>query len=99
MPLNATASFAAAGSCSAPSPVAIPCARAAWTPFPTCRRAGNRNPPGRRLMDNQRIFLYGALFFVLFLIWDAWQKDHAPAPQEVATETRAPSFDAGLPEL
>lgn len=50
-------------------------------------------------MDNQRIFLYGALFFVLFLIWDAWQKDHAPAPQEVATETRAPSFDAGLPEL
>lgn len=31
-------------------------------------------------MDNQRIFLYGALAFVLFLLWDAWQKDHAPPP-------------------
>src|SRR5690606_18756710 len=50
-------------------------------------------------MDNQRIFLYGALFFVLFLIWDAWQKDHAPPPSPVTTESRAPEFDSGLPEL
>lgn len=31
-------------------------------------------------MDNQRPLLFISLLFVLFLIWQAWQQDHAPAP-------------------
>lgn len=52
-------------------------------------------------MDNQRIFLYGALFFVLFLIWDTWQKDHAPEPVAVTTTERSsvPSDDLDRPKL
>ena len=29
-------------------------------------------------MDNQRLFLYGSFFFVLFLIWNNWQEEQAP---------------------
>lgn len=36
-------------------------------------------------MDNQRLFLYGSLFFVLFLIWNNWQEEQAPR-QPVTTE-------------
>ena len=32
-------------------------------------------------MDNLRPMLYVSLFFVLFLIWQAWQQDHRPKPQ------------------
>jgi len=32
-------------------------------------------------MENQRLILYMALAFVLFLIWQAWQKDYGPQPQ------------------
>ena len=35
-------------------------------------------------MENQRTLLYMSLFFILFLIWDAWQKDYAPKPAVVA---------------
>ena len=31
-------------------------------------------------MDNQRLILFLALSFILFLGWQAWQKDYAPAP-------------------
>ena len=44
-------------------------------------------------MDNQRLFLFVALSFVVLLIWQAWMEDYGPAPQEVttpaATETAA----------
>jgi YidC/Oxa1 family membrane protein insertase len=40
-------------------------------------------------MENQRTLLYMSLFFILFLIWDAWKTDHAPKP--VATSTEAVS--------
>lgn len=50
-------------------------------------------------MDNQRIFLYGALFFVLFLIWDAWQKDHAPEPVVTTAAERVEVEDRDRPEL
>ncbi|MBW3568125.1 MAG: membrane protein insertase YidC, partial [Proteobacteria bacterium] len=51
-------------------------------------------------MDNQRIFLYGALFFVLFLIWDAWQKDHAPEqPAPSAVQRTTETTDRDLPEI
>lgn len=54
-------------------------------------------------MDNQRIFLYGALFFVLFLIWDTWQKEHAPQRSPITAEQRqlapADDLDRDLPQL
>ena len=36
-------------------------------------------------MENQRPLLYMTLFFLGFLIWQAWVRDHAPVPEEVAT--------------
>jgi len=35
-------------------------------------------------MDSQRPFLYLALFFTGFLIWQAWVADHAPPPSPTA---------------
>jgi len=32
-------------------------------------------------MDNQRLFLFVALSFVLLLLWQAWTEDYGPAPQ------------------
>jgi YidC/Oxa1 family membrane protein insertase len=44
-------------------------------------------------MDNQRLFLFVALSFVVLLIWQAWMEDYGPAPQEgpapVATDVAA----------
>jgi YidC/Oxa1 family membrane protein insertase len=53
-------------------------------------------------MDNQRLFLFVALSFVVLLIWQAWMEDYGPAPQEAATpvagETQvAPDTGADLP--
>lgn len=45
-------------------------------------------------MENQRVFLFAALLFVLFLIWQAWQKDYAPAP---ASATSVSETTATLP--
>lgn len=49
-------------------------------------------------MENQRTLLYMSLFFILFLIWDAWQKDYAPKPAVVAeppsTSVAAPASTA-----
>lgn len=54
-------------------------------------------------MDNQRPILYLALVFVLFLIWQAWQKDYGPqppAPQqaEVGTSGTTTGAPKDLPE-
>jgi YidC/Oxa1 family membrane protein insertase len=32
-------------------------------------------------MDNQRMFLFVALSFVILLLWQSWMKDYGPAPQ------------------
>ncbi|MDX1443647.1 MAG: membrane protein insertase YidC [Gammaproteobacteria bacterium] len=40
-------------------------------------------------MDNQRLFLYGSFFFVLFLIWTNWQEEQAP--QQPTTEISQPA--------
>jgi YidC/Oxa1 family membrane protein insertase len=32
-------------------------------------------------MDNQRLFLFVALSFVLLLLWQAWMEDYGPAPE------------------
>jgi len=46
-------------------------------------------------MDNQRLFLFVALSFVLLLLWQAWMKDYGPAPQAtppaVTTESTSPA--------
>lgn len=45
-------------------------------------------------MDNQRLILFFALAFVLFLTWEAWQADYGPQPV-----AEAPASDsAGVPE-
>lgn len=38
-------------------------------------------------MDNFRPLLYIALLFVLFVIWQDWQKAHQPPPPQTATST------------
>jgi len=35
-------------------------------------------------MDNQRLFLFVALSFVVLLLWQAWMKDYGPPPAETA---------------
>ena len=42
-------------------------------------------------MDNRRLFLYGSLFFVLFLIWQQWQV--FKQPPQARTEVVAPATD------
>ncbi|MFV1972246.1 MAG: membrane protein insertase YidC [Thiohalobacterales bacterium] len=46
-------------------------------------------------MDNQRLFLFVALSFVLLLLWQAWVKDYGPAPQAtppaVTTDSASPA--------
>lgn len=45
-------------------------------------------------MENQRTLLYMSLFFILFLIWQAWHEDYAPKPAVVTdstTTTAAPA--------
>ena len=48
-------------------------------------------------MDNLRLILFFALFFVLFLIWEAWQQDYGPKPQVAATQPSVSVPDAGVP--
>lgn len=46
-------------------------------------------------MDNQRLILFLALSFVLFLGWEAWQEDYAPKPvtsSDSSTEMSAPAM-------
>jgi YidC/Oxa1 family membrane protein insertase len=37
-------------------------------------------------MDNQRLFLFVALSFVVLLLWQSWMEDYGPAPQTPDTE-------------
>lgn len=41
------------------------------------------------MMDNQRLFLVGALALVLLLIWTTWQRDYGPQPTPQAESTEA----------
>lgn len=36
------------------------------------------------MMDNTRFFLYVALSFVMFLLWQAWRDDYGPRPEPAA---------------
>ena len=36
-------------------------------------------------MDTQRLLLFVGLFLVLFLLWDAWQREVNPPPEKPAT--------------
>jgi len=38
-------------------------------------------------MDNQRLFLFIALSMILFLLWQAWEQEHRPAPVPTTTST------------
>jgi YidC/Oxa1 family membrane protein insertase len=57
-------------------------------------------------MDNQRLFLFVALSFVLLLLWQAWMEDYGPVPQaEVpvagtgqAVDTPALAPPGGVPD-
>jgi len=40
-------------------------------------------------MEQQRLILFIALSLVLFLIWDAWQREFSPQPVSPVTETRS----------
>ena len=47
-------------------------------------------------MDNQRLFLFVALSFVILLLWQSWQEDYGPQPVETSapsatTETGSPA--------
>lgn len=42
-------------------------------------------------MDNQRLILFVALAFVLFLTWEAWQADYAPQPVAVTDVAATPA--------
>lgn len=47
-------------------------------------------------MEQQRLFLFVALAFIGFLLWQAWQEDYGPKPQpaEVTRQAEQPSTDA-----
>jgi YidC/Oxa1 family membrane protein insertase len=46
-------------------------------------------------MDNQRLFLFVALSFIMLLLWQAWVEDYGPAPQVTDSgEVAAPAGDA-----
>ena len=55
------------------------------------------------MMDNQRLFLVGALALVLLLIWTTWQRDYSTRPPqaestEAASGSSAPAPAAEAPE-
>lgn len=48
-------------------------------------------PPGSPYMDSQRLILFFAFSFSVFLLLDAWQRDQQPPPSTVAADKAAPS--------
>jgi YidC/Oxa1 family membrane protein insertase len=51
-------------------------------------------------MDNQRMFLFVALSFVILLLWQSWMKDYGPVPQletPVAENGQSPATLPGGP--
>ncbi len=50
-------------------------------------------------MDNQRVFLYLALAFVLYMIWLTWQQEQAPSPAaQPAADDQASIINADMIE-
>ena len=49
-------------------------------------------------MENQRTLLYLSFFFILFLMWQAWQQDYGPKPTPAPVVTASDSTSTGLPE-
>lgn len=37
-------------------------------------------------MDNQRLFLFAALGFILLILWQQWQVDYGPAPRSTTEQ-------------
>lgn len=52
-------------------------------------------------MDVKKYFLYGALFFIIFMLWTNWQQQFAAPTQEAvtATETTRPASNSFIPEI
>lgn len=51
-------------------------------------------------MEQQRFFLFIALAIIMFLLWDAWQKDFGPQPVQTVTsnQTLSPAKAIDIPE-
>ena len=47
-------------------------------------------------MENQRSLLYITLFFIMFLMWQAWQEDYGPKPKPVAAEVQDQSVPSAV---
>ena len=50
-------------------------------------------------MDSQRNLFLIALLFVSFMIWQAWQTDHAPQPANQTTRPQAKRLHAAIVEV
>jgi len=48
-------------------------------------------------MDTQRLILFVVFSFSALLLWEAWQKQHAPPPLPAATTASRPATPADLP--
>jgi YidC/Oxa1 family membrane protein insertase len=51
-------------------------------------------------MDNQRLFLFVALSFVVLLLWQSWMEDYGPASQvetAVVENAQSPATATALP--
>jgi YidC/Oxa1 family membrane protein insertase len=48
-------------------------------------------------MDNQRIFIWAALALVLWMNYQAWQRDYAPPPAPAGTQSSATTPNAAAP--
>ncbi len=46
-------------------------------------------------MDTQRLILFFVFSFSLLLLWDAWQKEHRPAPAPAAAQSAQPGAPQG----
>lgn len=49
-------------------------------------------------MENQRTLLYISFFFILFLLWQAWQQDYGPKPVPQPVANTSDSISNGLPQ-
>ncbi|MDX1609594.1 MAG: membrane protein insertase YidC [Halofilum sp. (in: g-proteobacteria)] len=49
-------------------------------------------------MDNQRLFLYGALGLMILLIWQTWQVDYGPQPPATPQTTTERPAEADVPD-
>jgi YidC/Oxa1 family membrane protein insertase len=47
-------------------------------------------------MDNQRLLIWATFGFLLWMTWQAWQQDYAPAP---ITPQTTPSEQVGMPQV